>query len=165
MTISFTNLGSIREVGSRCWSRVQLAAAISARANVLVQEGIGHESTVALVHGNSAQFFIDLFAVWASGAAAACLDPTLTGQELKTVIEFLRPEAVLCGESPLQIGGDVKAICLWDVPTLTADDIPRTSATCGKPALILFTSPVLAARAVSPASRFLPASRNSFDQL
>ncbi len=145
MTLSFTKLGSIREVGSRCWSRVQLAGVICARANVLAQMGIGKQSTVALVHGNSAQFFIDLFAVWARGAAAACLDPALTGQELKTVIEFLKPEAVLCGESPVQIGGDAKVVCLWDVPALTGDDIAPASVSGGNPALILFTSGTTAA--------------------
>jgi acyl-CoA synthetase (AMP-forming)/AMP-acid ligase II len=140
MTLSFTNLGSIREVGSRCWSNAELVGAIGARAGVLEQMGVGHQSTVALVHGNSAQFFVDLFAVWARGAAAACLDPALTGRELKTVIGFLGPEAVLCGESPVRIGDDVRVVCLWDVPALTEGDIAPAIATGGNPALILFTS-------------------------
>lgn len=139
MTLSFSKLGSIRELGSRTWSSAQLAGAIDARAVVLTQSGVGAGSTVALVHGNSAQFFIDLFAVWASGATAACLDPDLGEQELKTVIEFLKPEVVLCGENTDQVG-DEKSLCLWDVPALTNSDPPRMVATGNDPALILFTS-------------------------
>ncbi len=140
MTLSFANLGSIREIGSGDWSSAQLAGAIIARASVLAQMGIGHQSTVALVHGNSAQFFIDLLAVWATGATAACLDPALTERELKTVIAFLDPEAVLCGENSMHIDEDVKAVCLWDVLSATEEDIAPEIAGSGNPALILFTS-------------------------
>jgi hypothetical protein len=67
----------------------------SRRAAILARRHIGPGSVVAISHSGSAHFFADLFAVWAVGAAAACLDDALTDFELQTVLDFIKPAAFL----------------------------------------------------------------------
>ena len=77
------------------WDAASLGSEILRRAAVLSQMGIGHGSVVAIAHGGTARFFADLFAIWNVGATAACLDPSLTPRELRTVIDFAKSAVVL----------------------------------------------------------------------
>ena len=88
--------GGIEDVGlGLSWDASRLADEVSRRAAVLSQMDIGCGSVVAIAHGGTARFFADLFATWSVGAAAACLDSSLTPAELRTVVEFAKSAVLL----------------------------------------------------------------------
>lgn len=88
--------GGIEDVGlGLIWDAATLEDEVNRRAAVLSQMGIGRGSVVSIGHGGTARFFADLFAVWSVGAAAACLNATLTPGELRTVVVFARSAALL----------------------------------------------------------------------
>ena len=103
-----------------------LGEAVRARAAALAKAGAAPGTTVAITHGGTAHFFVDLIAAWSCGAAAACLDPTLTPSERENVIAFCKPALVLSE------GG-----ALSKQPN---EATPRETGTLDDPALILFTS-------------------------
>ncbi len=111
----------------------------SRRAAALSRMGIGRGSVVAIGHGGSARFFADLFATWSVGAAAACLDATLTRGELRTVVDFAKSSVLLvdgvasvghCPVPIIDLGNEPAGSFLSVAPALDPDD----------PALVLFTS-------------------------
>lgn len=81
MSIRVQNLGSISE-GGRSWSQAALREEISGRRQELEAAGVAAGSTVALVQGNEAGFFANLFALWELGACAVPLSPLATKAEL-----------------------------------------------------------------------------------
>src|SRR5262245_40209729 len=96
MFVPFDRCGAIIDKTlNTVWDSHALAAAVRARAANLADAGIGPGATVAITHGGTAHFFADLFAVWARGAAAACLDPALTPSERENVIAFCKPTLIL----------------------------------------------------------------------
>lgn len=54
---------------------------------------LGPNDKVLLGHGGSPEFIADLLAIWSVGAAAACINPTLTTNEINTLKEFMEPAA------------------------------------------------------------------------
>src|SRR5262245_19281128 len=70
------------------------------RATVYGDAGIGPGDLVFLHHGNTLEFFADLLALWALGAAAAPVDPRLTGFEIEALARATRPRATLWPSSP-----------------------------------------------------------------
>jgi acyl-CoA synthetase (AMP-forming)/AMP-acid ligase II/thioesterase domain-containing protein len=101
--------------------------------------GIGRGCVVAIGHGGTARFFADLFATWSLGAAAACLDPTLTPGEIRTVVDFAKPAVLLIdGSAPVghfavpivDLGKEAPKSFSGVEPLIDPND----------PALILFTS-------------------------
>lgn len=112
----------------RCWSAADLETETHSRAERLSALGVGAGAKVAIAQDGTVSFFCDLLATWSLGASAACLDPSLTPGELRTVLDFLRP-AIVADESGYGRGG--------------ADSAPGDSGTdwtVDAPALILFTS-------------------------
>jgi acyl-CoA synthetase (AMP-forming)/AMP-acid ligase II len=105
---------------------VALGEAVRIRAAALADAGAAPGARVAITHGGTAYFFIDLIAAWSCGAAAACLDPTLTPSERENVIAFCKPALVL-GEGRALVKQPHK-------PT------SHEAGTLDDPALILFTS-------------------------
>ncbi len=96
MLTTSTGEGGIEDVGlGWSWDAATLEDQVNRRAATLSQMGIGRGSVVAIGHGGTARFFADLFAIWRVGAAAACLDPSLTPGELRTVVEFSKSAALL----------------------------------------------------------------------
>ncbi len=108
------------------WGPKALADAVSKRAAELTKSGAAAGATVAVAHGGTANFFADLFAVWSSGAAAACLDPALTVSERENVLAFCKPSIVL--------GENGQLTATNNRPSA------RTAQALDDPALILFTS-------------------------
>lgn len=96
MFLPFAQFGAIHDhvSGSRL-DATTLAAQVAARTSTLTQAGIGPGAIVAITHGGTARFFVDLFSVWSAGATAACLDPTLTNAERDNVIAFCKPALVI----------------------------------------------------------------------
>jgi acyl-coenzyme A synthetase/AMP-(fatty) acid ligase/thioesterase domain-containing protein len=133
-------LGGINDTGlGESWDSVRLWEEIDRRAASLADHGIGRGSIVAIGHGGTARFFADLLAVWKVGAAAACLDQSLTAGEIRNVINFSK-SAILLSDRGASIDRlDVSVIDL-------AYEEARTSARYfpvpdpEDPALLLFTS-------------------------
>ena len=133
------NCGGIKDVGLGLrWDAEALSKEVIRRAAVLAQMGIKPGSVVAIGHGGTAHFFADLFACWHIGAAAACLDSSLTPSELKNVVGFAKPAAFLTSGN--SVVGDIQVPVVnlgaqqWDTSS------PPTPVIAGDAALILFTS-------------------------
>ena len=123
----------------RHWSSKELEAEIARRASTLRQNGVSERSIVALVHGGTAQFIADLFAIWMCGGTAACLDPSLTQNELDNLISFMQPTAVLTGHGQTKT---VQSRCTFDLSEKieTTQTIVAADSKLDDPALLLFTS-------------------------
>jgi len=94
MVIPLEQLGAVEDLGLGLqWSAATLREETARRAAALSERGIGPGALVAVDRGASAHFLADLLAVWHVGAAAACLDPTLTGPERATLARFIAATA------------------------------------------------------------------------
>ncbi|MEL6641054.1 MAG: class I adenylate-forming enzyme family protein [Pseudomonadota bacterium] len=72
-----------------------LTAQIDRRSRVLKHIGILPGDAVVLAQAGTPDFFADLFAVWANGATAVVINPTLPETELSRLLAFCRARAVL----------------------------------------------------------------------
>jgi acyl-CoA synthetase (AMP-forming)/AMP-acid ligase II len=140
MRIDLSGFGVINDLtAGASLGGVGLARAVAGRALVLKAKGVARGTTVAIGHGGSLSFFIDLFAVWACGATAACIDSSLTPGERTNVSKFAKPVMVL-------VSSDAEAQG-WTVPALNFSDTPPSDMTfeadashLDDAAIILFTS-------------------------
>ncbi len=145
MFTSLTKCGCIKDIRlGLSWDAAALGHEVDRRAAVLSQMGIGRGSVVAIAHSGSAHFFADLFATWRVGAAAACLDPTLTPRELQTVVRFAKAAVLLVDHGALGAPG---ALDNFPVPIRQLDRARPAGISPGiatlhpdDPALVLFTS-------------------------
>jgi len=120
------------------WGRAEIDQAVAGRAVALSKLGLKPGDVAAIVHGGTAHFFADLMAVWAVGAAAACLDPALSDDERDRVVGFCSASLVLGDpRSPNSVAG-LEVLDLSDPSE--ADAAPYPGARLDEPALILFTS-------------------------
>ena len=70
---------------------------MTSRASLLRDSGVTRGDKILISHGNSAEFFIDLFAIWEVGASAACLNPNVTDFELKKIFyKCFKKETIVC---------------------------------------------------------------------
>lgn len=126
MLIPFAQFGTIKDlVTGTTLAPAELEQSALHRARIFAQTGSKPGAIVVISHGGTANFFIDLFAVWLTGATAACLDPTLTESELLNVIEFCKPVIVVRGNADTQTLGSQK---------------PDLKDSLDNAALLLFTS-------------------------
>jgi acyl-CoA synthetase (AMP-forming)/AMP-acid ligase II len=140
MKLAIPRFGTIHDlVKGVSWDAARLEAEVASRAANL--KGIGPGDIVAIAHGGTALFFADLFAVWSTGAAAACLDPALTQSERENVIRFCNAAVVLAEDgarsAPRAATGrapDDAALILF------------TSGTTGAPKGVVLSSRALSAR-------------------
>jgi oxalate---CoA ligase len=140
MLFDFERFGRIRDIGLALdWDQEAFEREVARRAVVLSQLRPGRGSIIAVAHAGTAHFLADLFAIWRVGATAACLDASLTGAELRTVVDFAKPAALLVdGASPagtLSIPVLQLATLRPTHATTTAVDVRPDDA-----ALVLFTS-------------------------
>ena len=84
-------------------------------------------------------FLRHLFAVWSIGATAACLDNTLTANEVKNVVDFAGASLVLA-DGPTQIEGLTAPVLLLSGMQPSGSDVPASEFKPDDPALLLFTS-------------------------
>jgi acyl-CoA synthetase (AMP-forming)/AMP-acid ligase II len=140
LLFQFGDLGGIEDValGQR-WTNGQLASEVAGRVAALAAAGIRSGSTLVIAHSGSARFFADLFAVWQLGCSAACLGEGLTAAELRTLVDFVRPAAILVD----QVAPPIRV----DVPVLQLASARHDAAAVREPdadprgaALVLFTS-------------------------
>jgi acyl-CoA synthetase (AMP-forming)/AMP-acid ligase II/thioesterase domain-containing protein len=135
--------GSIEDEGlGVCWEASTLAGEAAQRAAILARHRVGPGSVVAIAHSGSAFFFADLFAVWSVGAAAACLDGSLTDLELQNVIGFVKPAVVLVHRPKTSRTYDIPVLELAGslVSEPSMEPTPAVKIDPEWPALILFTS-------------------------
>src|SRR5262249_35890764 len=137
----FAEFGCLEDValGLR-WRPADFAAQVRNRANALAAADVKAGSTVILARSGSAPFLADLFAVWTLGAAAACIDPALTKNEIQTLVEFVQPSALLVGDVAIAARINVRALELDQVAGSTTAPAPIAPSNPNDPALILFTS-------------------------
>lgn len=64
--------------------------------------GIGKGARIAVLAGLSAEFFVALFAISRCGAAVSPIDTSLRGISLSSLLERLRPDAVITTEANVQ---------------------------------------------------------------
>jgi acyl-CoA synthetase (AMP-forming)/AMP-acid ligase II len=96
MKFIFDKLGSITFGRNfQTWSKQKLQEEVKKRTILLSNMGIKRGDIVLIIHGGTAFFFADLFAVWNLGACATCLNPKITNSELNRIINFLHPKLVL----------------------------------------------------------------------
>jgi oxalate---CoA ligase len=121
------------------WDAARFGDEISRRAAVLAQMGIARGSIVAIGHGGTARFFADLFATWAVGAAAACLDASLTPGELQTVVNFAK-SAVLLVDGAASV--EQLSVPIVDLGSQRCNSFSAVASSYDPddPALVLFTS-------------------------
>ena len=132
-------LGSIEDLGLGLrWDAATLVREVERRANILAELKIGLGSIVAIAHSGSAHFFADLFAAWQVGAAAACLDDTLTEHELQNILHFCRPAALLVAVARPIGNSSVPVLELVQARPAAARELSGFEP--DDPALILFTS-------------------------
>jgi len=140
MRIALAQCGAIHDLAAgRALAAADLHAAIAGRAAALKAKGVGRGATIVIGHGGSAGFFADLFAVWACGATAACIDASLTPGERATVAAFARPVLALVSCPAEADGWGVETLSLAGTPP--AADLPVEAAShLDDAALVLFTS-------------------------
>ncbi len=140
MRIDLSGLGIIHDLAAGAsLGGEALWRAVAGRSHVLAGMGVERGATVAIGHGGGLSFFIDLFAVWACGATAACIDASLTPGERANVSGFAKPVVAL-------VSSDAEAQG-WTAPTLNLADAPPSDSAVSSAgshlddaAVILFTS-------------------------
>jgi acyl-CoA synthetase (AMP-forming)/AMP-acid ligase II/thioesterase domain-containing protein len=132
--------GSIKDLGCHLhWDSADFTREIHRRAAALADHGVGRGSVVAIAHDGTARFFADLFSVWATGAAAACLDSTLTPGEIQNVVRFANCNLLLVDDPEPRQELTVPVLNLSGVPDRDGATVMST-VHVDDPALVLFTS-------------------------
>lgn len=135
-------LGRIEEISTGlCWERDFLAREVQGRAGALAAAGVNRRGRVAIAHGGTAAFLADLLAVWTVGATAAVIDPALTPSELKLLLQYFNPDAVLVARGGAATEGGWTVMALDDPePSVVRPAAEQAPDDPGDPALVLFTS-------------------------
>lgn len=140
MRIDLTGCGVIHDLSAGAsLGGDDLTRAVAGRALALQAKGVGGGTVVAIGHGGSLSFFIDLFAVWACGATAACIDASLTPGERGNVAAFAKPKLVLVSNESEGEGWTAPLLNLADAAPADAV-IAAAASHLDDAAVILFTS-------------------------
>lgn len=124
------------------WTADDLRRAVAAKAEGLKTAGIGSGSAVVVAHGGTPAFFADLFAVWAVGGVAACVNPASTAGEIHNVATFVAAKAILAPpeRSDLRVPGGCAVLDAGAEPGGTRPDAIVLGRDPDADALMLFTS-------------------------
>ena len=96
--LRFNTLGQITEIEStKSITSIELLSQSQKKAALLHRQGIGPGQRVALSHGTSIEFFIDLLATWMTGACAVPLDSRLPDLALRNIIAEANIDLILPG--------------------------------------------------------------------
>lgn len=140
MLFQFSEFGCIEDAGLGLrWNPADFASEVANRAAALTAANIASGSTVVIAHSGSVRFFADLFAVWAAGCTAACIDAALTETEIDNLIGFVEPAAVLVDRPASRTRAGVPVYRLA-AAARAAMPGPDQDGDLNRPALILFTS-------------------------
>jgi oxalate---CoA ligase len=141
MKIFTDNIGSIINVSDdKIWIGDKLITEVKKRSKILSEYGVKRGDRIIILHGGTAEFFADLFAVWSLGCCASCLNPRSTTAEVKKISELLKPTLILVRESQNNIiDMDITSV---DLSVCDFDNKTEISSfgRLDDDALILFTS-------------------------
>jgi acyl-CoA synthetase (AMP-forming)/AMP-acid ligase II len=138
MRLALERFGAIADLTSgKCWRNDELLVAIAARARELTALEVSAQDRVIIAHGQSLEFFADLFGLWSLGATAAIIDASLTEHERATIADFTGAKLALCAPDDMNWPG--KTACFHGLPAGAEPAIARSGG-LDAPALILFTS-------------------------
>lgn len=142
MRFPIDGVGSVSDSRSgEEWSGERLCREVLGRTPVLRRLGAAAGKTVVIAHGGTPSFFADLFAIWHAGACAVCLNPALTNDELRNIVSFVNPVAVLVDGNSLDASGvGVPVVRTSEEVGDETDDGSAIPGHQDDDALILFTS-------------------------
>jgi acyl-CoA synthetase (AMP-forming)/AMP-acid ligase II len=134
--------GPVTDLASgECWDAARLAASARRAAACVTPHLSGRRDHVVIAHGGSPAFFADLFGVWIAGACAVCVNPHVTPGEMETIVNFIRPSAVLVGERFEPAVADIGTLPVLCTARTTFESAPAPGGgSLDDPALVLFTS-------------------------
>jgi acyl-coenzyme A synthetase/AMP-(fatty) acid ligase len=136
----FSAFGSIEDIGLGLrWSPADFASEVANRVAALTAANIKPGSTILIAHSGSARFLADLFAAWAIGCSAACIDAALTENEVETLVGFVEPSAILVDEAKTAGHFSLPVLQLARAAAATTP-LPASTGDLDRPALVLFTS-------------------------
>ncbi len=123
----FPNLGRLACTADQIWWDAEMLRSRMSDRLAQLDGKISANSIVLLGHGGTPEFVADLLAVWSCGAAAACINPALTGNEIDTLKRFVKPAAAILHADQ-------------DAQIFQANRQSTEAVTLDSPALLLFTS-------------------------
>ncbi|MFB3817856.1 MAG: class I adenylate-forming enzyme family protein [Candidatus Methylomirabilales bacterium] len=138
----------VEPLRGRCLEPQEILRRSARRMNLLRERGLQAGDRVFLHHGNTAEFFVDLLAVWGLGGCAVPIDPRLTPFELETLARCAAPRLALRDATP--DGTAAERLSALGIPAVTSgEEAPGPGAApagsgpamrLDQDALVLFTS-------------------------
>ncbi|MGI9383361.1 MAG: class I adenylate-forming enzyme family protein [Methyloligellaceae bacterium] len=125
---------------SRTWHADTLSRDVAARAGEFARRDIGPGSRVAIMHGGTVRFFVDLLATWTCGATALGLDPDLKPNERDTICAFVQPDLVTTEDADHVPAAGGPVARPGKGGSCGADPVRSAGPGPEEPALMLFTS-------------------------
>jgi oxalate---CoA ligase len=140
----------IEPIDGRRWDRECIQRELHHRVAYFQNIGLAPADLVFIHYGNTAQFFVDLLAIWSLGGCAVPLDPRLSEFEIETLAQAAAPRISLWLVEPEGgIGHKLAAMGIKVLQSAAPADAttpmqPRPYSgsllLLDRPALILFTS-------------------------
>lgn len=144
-------VGSLVEpLTGRSWDHRRIQREFGHRLAYFQNHGLAPSDLVFIHYGNTAEFFVDLLAIWSLGGCAVPLDPRLSPFEVETLARAVTPRFSLWqDEVATGIGSMLSTLGIRVIQTAAPADEsgyaqPRRYSSgllsLDRPALILFTS-------------------------
>jgi len=127
-------------VSGECWDAARFAGAARRAAACVAPFLESRPAYVVIAHGGTPSFFADLFGVWRAGGCVVCVNPHLTPGEMETIVEFVRPAAILVGETEGSVADSYRVPVICTARGTEMDISSPRGASLDDPALMLFTS-------------------------
>jgi acyl-CoA synthetase (AMP-forming)/AMP-acid ligase II len=81
----------IEPITGRSWNRRRIQRELQHRLAYFQDLGLAPADLVFIHYGNTAEFFVDLLAIWSLGGCAVPLDPRLSQFEIETLAQAAAP--------------------------------------------------------------------------
>ena len=140
----------IEPLSGRRWDRACILREFYNRLAYFLAHDLAPADLVFMHYGNTAEFFVDLLAIWSLGGCAIPLDPRLSHFELETLARAARPRISLWrGEPEAAIGARLSAMGIKVLQSAAPTEMSGSVQlpeffpsllSLDQPALILFTS-------------------------
>ena len=102
-SLTTADLGGLAELHSgRHWDSGMLRAAIGYARAAFIEAGVGASDRVVIGHGGAPEFFAELLALWSLKAAAVCVNPTVTRDEMVRLADFVEARCITRREAGME---------------------------------------------------------------